>query len=431
MIDTGKRRLRRAVSRWEVLALSLNDVVGSGVYLLPAVAAALLGFASLWAVALAGAAVCLVVLCFAEASSYFEEPGSAYLYTRTAFGELPGFAVGWMTWLARVASLASLAGGFALALSYLWPAAASGWGRVAAIVVPVLVLTWINVVGVKSGARAATVLVVAKIAPLVVLLAAGFLAGSSEMAFAQEITKPGGLGEAALLLLFAYAGFENTAAAAGEFKSPRRDVPFALVAQIAIVTALYAAVQWVALATVPGLGATEAPLAESAERVLGGWGATMLTVGAVVSILGTNGNTVLAGPRYLYALARDGYGPRFLARVHPRYRTPAAAILVQTALALPLAVAGSFEGLAAVSVVTRLVSYAGTALSVPVLRRRLAGVSRFRLPAGPLIPLAATALTVGLAASAERKHLVAAAVALATGLVLYRLRRADDSGAGS
>ena len=90
------------------MALALNDVVGSGVYLLPAAAAAVLGFASLWAVALAGTAVLLIVLCFAEASSHFDEPGGAYLYARNAFGPLIGFEVGWMTWLARVASVASL-----------------------------------------------------------------------------------------------------------------------------------------------------------------------------------------------------------------------------------------------------------------------------------------------------------------------------------
>ncbi|MBD3851178.1 MAG: amino acid permease, partial [Acidobacteria bacterium] len=107
--------LRRVVSRWQIVALALNDVVGSGVYLLPAAAAAMLGPASLWAVALAGLAVLLIVLCFAEASSHFEEPGSAYLYAREAFGAFIGFEIGWMTWLARVASVASLSVGFALA----------------------------------------------------------------------------------------------------------------------------------------------------------------------------------------------------------------------------------------------------------------------------------------------------------------------------
>lgn len=425
---------RRAVSRWEIVAFALNDVVGSGVYLLPAAAAALLGPASLGAVALAGLAVLLLVLCFAEAGSHFDRPGSAYLYTRHAFGELVGFEVGWMTWLARVASVASLSVGFSQALGYLWPAASLGWGRALAISVPLLALTAINLVGVKSGVRTSVVLVFAKLAPLLLLVVAGIAAAPFGRALAGEVPAGGGLGEAALLLLFAYAGFENTAAPAGEFRNPRRDVPFALLAQIALVTLLYTAVQWIALATLPDLAASETPLADAARVLLGPWGGALLTVGAVLSILGTNNNTVLAGPRYLFALAEDGFGPRALARLHPRFRTPHVAILAQTAIALPLALSGTFVGLAALSVVARLATYFGTALAVPVLRRKLGGqAGAVRLPGGPLIPAAAALLCVAFAASATPRNLLAGAVAVVVGLGIYALRRrgpAAESPAG-
>src|SRR5579864_3463437 len=396
--------LLRAVSRWQIVALVLNDVIGSGVYLLPAGAAALLGGASVVAVVLAGAAVLLVVLCFAEAASHFDQPGSAYLYAREAFGELVGFEVGWMTWLARVASVASLAVAFAQALGYLWPEARAGWGREAAIVLPLLVFVvagtaWALRAGAGGGAGMAGT--------------AGAVAGGR-----------GSLGAAALLLLYAYAGFENTAAAAGEYKNPRRDVPFALLAQIGFVTLLYAWVQWVALVTLPGLAASATPLADAARRFLGAWGGWLLTVGATLSILGTNGNTVLTGPRYLFALARGGYGPRLLGAVHPRFRTPAVAVVAQTAIALPLALSGTFTGLAALSVVARLATYLGTAAAVPVLRRKLGSrPGAFRLPGGPLVPIAAALLCVVFAASATRRDLVAGAVALAVGLAVWKLRR--------
>ena len=153
-------KLVRAVTRWQVVGLSINDVIGSGVYLLPAAAALLLGPLSIWAVLIAGLAVALLVLCFAEASSYFDEPGGAYLYTREAFGEFIGFEVGWMTWLARVASVASLSVGFALAMGYLWPEASEGWGRALVIIVSLGILTWINVIGVKEGAKMAVFLTI-------------------------------------------------------------------------------------------------------------------------------------------------------------------------------------------------------------------------------------------------------------------------------
>ncbi len=404
----------------------MNDVIGSGVYLLPAAAALLLGPASVWAVVLAGAAVALLVLCFAEAGSHFEEPGSGYIYTREAFGEFVGFEVGWMTWLARIASIASLSNGFAQALSFLWPAATIGWTRVGVIALPLLFFTWINVVGVKSGARTAVVLTIAKIVPLVVLVAVGLFAVQWDRIFPTPAPPTDRLGEAALLLLFAYAGFENTAAAAGEFKNPKRDVPFALLTMIVVVTALYTAVQVVALGVLPDLAdkVEGAPLADAAVLVLGAGGGILMTVGAAISIEGNVGNTMLAGPRYLYALAKDGYGPAVLARVHPRYRTPAAAIVTQAAVALALALSGSFVQLAMLSIIARLATYMGTAAAVPILRRKLGTQEgAFRVPGGPLIPILALLLCLAFLASARTENLLAGLVALGVGVVIYALRR--------
>jgi len=413
--------LRRAISRWEIAGLAVNDVVGSGVYLLPAAAAALLGSASAWAVLLAGLAVGLLVLCFAEAASHFDEPGGAYLYTREAFGPFIGFEVGWMTWLARVASVASLANGLTLALGYVWPAATTGAPRVLLITTTLALLAAINVVGVKAGARTAVALVVAKTLPLAAFVVCGAFSVERERLAGVEWPPLGHLGQAALLLLFAYAGFENTPAAAGEYRQPRRDVPVALLVAMAFVTLVYSGVQVVSIGTLPGLAEAEAPLAEAARRFLGGWGGWLMTAGAILSIFGNIGGTVLVGPRYLFALARDGFGPRVLARVHPRFRTPAAAILAQSALSLVLALSGSFVQLALLSVIARLATYIGTAAAVPVLRRRFGRrPEAFRLPGGPAIPLAALLVALALVASTTWKNLAAGGVALLVGAVLYR-----------
>jgi amino acid transporter len=425
-VEQGQPSLRRVVGRWQIVGLAMNDVIGSGVYLLPAAAALALGAFSVWAVLLAGLAVLLIVLCFAEASSYFDQPGSAYLYARTAFGDLVGLEVGWMTWLARVASVASLTAGFAQALSYLWPALDDGLIRGATITLALAALTLVNVLGVRSGVNAAVVLVVTKLIPLLFFVGAGLFAVRLEQVAGQPPGE-GNLGRAALLLLFAYAGFENTPASAGEYRNPRRDVPFALLVNITVVTLLYVSVQWVALGTLPDLGHSPTPLADAANLFLGSWAGLLLTVGAALSILGTTGNTVLAGPRYLLALSRDGFGPRFLARIHPRFRTPAAAIVVQSLIALPLALSGRFVTLAALSVVARLITYLGTAAAVPVLRRKYPDAPGvIRIPGGPLIPLAAIGITLGLAASATPRNLIAAAIALAVGLVLYVTRREGE-----
>jgi amino acid transporter len=405
------------------------------VYLLPAAAAALLGAASVWAVLLAGFAVLLLVLCFAEAASHFDEPGSGYLYTREAFGDFVGFEVGWMTWLARVASVASLSNGFYQAMTFLrdrfepvaalWPEPT--WlARTVIIAVPLAILTWINVVGVKHGARVAVGLTIAKVVPLVVLVGVGVFAIDWSRVFPVPAPDTGGLGEAALLLLFAYAGFENTAAAAGEYKNPRRDVPFALMFMIITVTILYTLVQLVALGTLPNLAALEegAPLADAGVILMGTWAGVMMTMGAAISIEGNVGNTMLAGPRYLYALAVDGFGPRVLGRVHPRYRTPAWAIVTQGVLALGLALSGTFVQLALLSIIARLATYMGTAAAVPFLRRKFPRTEdTIVLPGGPAIPIAALFLCLVFLSSASLRNLLFGGAALVVGLAIYFLRR--------
>jgi APA family basic amino acid/polyamine antiporter len=423
----------RAVSRWEIVALSINDVVGSGVYLiLPVAAAALLGPASVWAILAAGFAVLLLVLCFAEAGSLFDEPGGAIVYTRAAFGEFVGFEVGWMTWIARIASVASLSVFFARAVGYLWEGANRGLGQALTIVLPMLALTWINVRGVKSGARTAVFLAFGKLVPLVVLVIVGVFAVQWDRIFPVPLPERQNFMKAALLVLFAYAGFENTAAPAGEFKNPRRDIPFALIVMITIVTAIYTLVQLVAIGTVPNLGESQTPLADAGRLLLGPFGGLLLTVGAVLSVLGTNNNTILAGPRYLYALAEGGRLPRVLAKIHPRYRTPHVAILTQSGAALLLigidayrhsVSPGSFgiaENLAVLSAIARLATYIGTCLAVPVLRRKLPATPRtIRLPGGPIIPILALIICILFLSAAEKQNFKAGGIALAVGALIY------------
>ncbi len=417
--------LLRVVSRWEIVALSVNDVIGSGVYLiLPVAAAALLGPASVWAILAAGLAVLLLVLCFAEAGSLFDRAGGAYVYTRAAFGDFVGFEVGWMTWIARIASVAGLSVFFARAVGFLWEGARSGAGKWATILLALAALTAINVLGVKSGARTAVFLAWGKVLPLVLFVAVGIVAVAWSRVFPVPMPASGNFGKAALLVLFAYAGFENTAAPAAEFRNPRRDVPFALIVMIAIVTGIYVLVQVVAIGTIPNLGASETPLADAARQMMGPIGGFLLTLGAALSVLGTNNNTILSGPRYLYALAETGALPSFFARVHPKYRTPHVAILTQSGIAAALMLTGTAEQLAELSVVARLATYIGTAASVPVLRRKMPATARaVRLPGGALIPAAALGVCLVFLSSATQKNLVAGAIALAAGAAIFLARR--------
>jgi len=386
-------------------------------------------------------AVLLLVLCFAEASSLFDQAGGAIVYTRAAFGDFVGFEVGWMTWIARISSIAGLSVFFARAVGYLWPGAQSGLGQQATIVLPLLVLTVINVLGIKSGARTAVVLAWGKVVPLVLFVAVGIFFVSWDRVFPVPMPERANFMKAALLVLFAYGGFENTPAPAGEFVNPQRDIPFALIAQITIVTAIYTTVQLVAIGTIPNLGASPTPLADAAAMMMGPIGGFLLTLGAVLSVLGTNNNTVLAGPRYLYALAQTGKLPAAFAKIHPRYRTPHVAILTQTGVALLLIAAdaltnrffptsklGLAERLALLSAVARLATYIGTAASVPVLRRKLPTTPRtFRVPGGATVPIAALLVCLVFLSAAERRQLIAGLVACLVGALIYAARRRSPS----
>ena len=226
--------------------------------------------------------------------------------------------------------------------------------------------------------------------------------------------------------MFAYGGFESTAAAAGEFVNPKRDVPFALMMVIAITTLLYTLVQLVALGTLPDLAsrAAGAPLADSAAVVAGVWAGVMMTFGATVSIGGNAAGTTTVGPRYLYALAKDGFGPRYLAQVHPRYRTPAWAIATQESIVWVLALSGSFVQLAMLSAVARLATYMGTAAAVPLLRRKFGTAEHtVVLPGGATIPALALTVCLAFLASATAGNLIIAAITLAAGAAIYLFRR--------
>jgi amino acid transporter len=406
--------------------MSMNGVIGSGVYLLPAAAAAFLGPASLWAVPLAGAAVLLLALCFAEAGSHFDEPGAGYVYTREAFGEFAGFQVGWMTWLARLASAAALWNGFVQALTFVLPGAAEGPTRAAVIMLPLTFFCLVNLLGVQYAARLEVGFTIAKILPLVFLIAVGIPAVDGSLIFPINTPDAASLGAASLLLLYAYAGFENTAAAAGEFKNPKRDVPFALITVIGVVTLLYTLIQLVALGTLPDLAtrAEGAPLADSAAIVVGVWAGLIMTLGAAVSIGGNIGNTTLVGSRYLYALAKSGFGPQILARVHPRFQTPAWAIVTQAVITAALALSGSFVQLALLSIVARLATYIGTAAAVPILRRKFPVKEQtIVLPGGATIPILALLVCVAFLASSTAENLVAGLIALVLGVAVYAFRR--------
>jgi APA family basic amino acid/polyamine antiporter len=416
-------QLKRELGRWDLTAIGVNQVIGSAIFLLPADVARQVGPWGPLAFLLAGFASLLVALCFAEVGSRFERTGGPYLPARAAFGRFVGFEIGWMMWFTRVASQASVANGLAIALGFYRPELAGGASRAAIITALTLVLTWINVRGIRHSSWVVNALTVGKLLPLFLFILAGIWFVDADRFGAMPSVTAAQAGTAALLLIFAYGGYEVTGVPAGEASNPRRDVPFAFVMTILTVAVVMTLTSIVATGVLPDVAATRTPLADGAALFMGAGGALVISLGSVISMTGNNMGQILSGSRTLYALAENRDLPQWFARVHPAYQTPVNAILFTAAVALTLGLTGSFVTLAAVSAVARLVMYLAVCGATLVLRGRAPdrdmGAAEFTIPLGPAVPVLACVVSLGILAGATREQLLAGAAALAAGAVFF------------
>jgi basic amino acid/polyamine antiporter, APA family len=425
--------LRRELGRWDLTAIGVNQVIGGALFAQPSLYAASVGGWSPWLVAAIGLASMLIALSFAEVSSRFDGTGGPYLYTRAAFGRFAAFEVGWMLWFTRAASWAAVINVLTTSLGFYVPALAAGWPRTVFISAVVATIAGINIRGIRQSSLVLNVLTVGKLLPLIAFVVVGIFFVDPARLVPHQTPSLAQLSATGLLLIFAFGGYEVVPVPAGEARDPRRAVPFALIMTIIIVTILMTLVQVVALGTLPGLAASKTPLADAAVIFMGGAGAALLTMGAVLSTTGNNMGQALSGSRNLFALAEQGDLPRFFGWVHPNFRTPVNAILVTSGVSLALAVSGRYADLALVSAISRLLVYVATCASTLRLRSPAfadrVNPPTFVAPFGPLIPGAAIAIALTMLAGARREQLVAGVISLIVGGVLYviAVRRGSPS----
>lgn len=417
--------LRRALGKWDLTAIGINQVIGSAIFLLPADVARLVGsWAPLMFLAI-GLSSLFVALCFAEVGSRFDTTGGPIGPARVAFGRFTGFEVGWMLWFSRVSSGASVINGLAVALGYYWPAISTGMPRAAVILSVLGVLTWVNVRGIKQSSWLVNAFTLGKLLPLAVFIAVGVFFADLSRVVPAGPAPMANLGTAALLLIFAFGGYEVTGVPAGEAANPRKDVPFAFIATILTVSAVMTLTAAVTAGLLPDVGASKTPVADASALVMGALGGLLVSVGSVISMTGNNMGQLLSGSRSVFALAEQGDLPPVFARVHPTYRTPHVAIWFTSIVLVVLALTGSFVFLAAVSAVARLVVYMSACGATLRLRRASmadrVGAAHFVAPGGPIVPLVAIAITSSILVSATAQQLLAGGAALAAGAVLFAI----------
>jgi len=366
------------------------------------------------AYALTAALLAPVALCFAEASSEHDRAGGPALYAHTEFGPDWGFAIGWLCWVTMIVSWAAVANGIA---SYLPWAGGSPYLGKAVACSAIAAFGALNWRGVRLGAWTTDFFTVAKLIPISLIALAGL---SVLPAWRPDVPAEGWrgpLGSACFLAYFAYQGFETVPVPAGEAKDPKRDVPFAVLAALGGSAVLYFLVQVAALSLVPGLAASERPLADAAAALMGPWGAMLVTAGAVISMTGYVAGSALGGPRYLVALAEEGHLPKGLAAVHVRFGTPSASILWSTGIAFLAALLLDFNGLVDFSNVVIGAQFLSTC-AVVLARRTRRAKDGPRALLGAAIPLAGIGATCWLCAQGGWRQVVASVVVLAAGFGL-------------
>jgi APA family basic amino acid/polyamine antiporter len=415
--------LRRTLGRWDLTAIGVNQVVGAAIFLLPADVARLVGNWGPVMFAAIGLTSLLIALCFAEVGSRFESTGGPIGPARIAFGRFVGFEVGWMLWFSRVSSGASVINGLALALGFYWPVVSTGLPRALVILGVIGGLTWANLRGIRQTSWLVNAFTIGKILPLAVFVLVGVWFADFSRAVPSDPLTLSSAGTAALLLIFAFGGYEVTGVPAGEAVNPRRDVPFAFVATILIVTAVMTLAAAVATGVLPDIGASRTPIADASALLMGAFGGLLISLGSVVSTTGNNMGQLLSGSRSVFALAENGDLPPVFARVHPELRTPYVAIWFTTIVLVALALSGSFVFLAAVSAVARLVIYLSTCIATLALRRASqagrVNPATFTVPFGPVIPVVASIVTLSILAGATAQQLLSGVAALVVGAVLY------------
>jgi APA family basic amino acid/polyamine antiporter len=412
--------LMRTIGRWSLTALVINSIIGSGIFGLPSVVAMRLGRASPLAYLLAAVVIGIIMGCLAEVASQFSGAGGPYLYTSVAFGRFLGLETGWLLWLSRLAASAAACDLFITYFATFWPHAQQPGARaiIATLLVGILGIT--NVVGVKAGTRASDVFTIMKLLPLVLFTLGGLLflcIHGAATSLVRPVPRAGDWFEAALVLVFAYGGFEAAMLPMSEARDPRRDAPFALGVGLLVVTLLYVLVQIVTVGVLADPSATDRPLGLAAGIFAGNAGAATIAVSALVCLYGYLSAQMLHTPRLTFAFAERGDFPRFFGVIHRRFHTPYVSIVVFALLLWSLAIAGNFRWNVLLSAVARLFTYGLVCGALLVLRRRNPEAPAYRLPGGRIL---ASLGIVFMAVLVSRMHrgeftviLVTAGIALA------------------
>ncbi|MBO0437068.1 APC family permease [Vagococcus fluvialis] len=406
----------------------INAVVGSGIFLLPATIYKDLGPASLLAMIFDAVLVLLLAVCFAEVSCYFDKNGGAFQYSKSAFGDFVGFIVGLLGWFVTIIAWSAMAAGFAKLLIMAFPSL-DGMNTFISIAL-VTLLSIINSTGLKSSKIFTITVTIAKLIPIfafvcvsIFFIKGGFDNGNFTpfLQLKEGMTLPKALGSTSMTIFYAFIGFEALPVVAGEIRDAKKNMPRAILGSITVVSVLYFMIIAGTIAML-GVGILEsgAPVQDAFGQMVGPWGKWIISVGALISILGLNVGDSMMIPRYGASIADEGLLPKIVAKKNSK-DAPYVAIIISCILTSLLLLSGSFEQLAELSVVFRFIQYIPTALAVIFLRKKNPDAkTAFRLPLGPVIPFLAIAVSIWMLwMGADARSLIAGGAGIVIAAIFY------------
>ncbi|WP_436512456.1 APC family permease [Clostridium thermobutyricum] len=410
-----------------IVLLGFNAIVGSGIFLLPNKAMALIGPASLGVILFDAFLAITIALCFAEVGGKFKNNGGPYLYTKEAFGIFPAFEVGFMTYAICIIAAATMAVGFTTALSVFFPAASHGITKDILIIGLLILLAIMNLAGVNLSKIVINVSTIGKLIPLVIFIAVGIFfikGGNFTPVFPHGTYTHGSFGSAALLIFFSFTGFESIALAAEDMDSPSKNIPKAIVVVMLLVSVIYMLIQAISIGILgPKLATDLTPVATASSEILGPFGGILVSLGILVSIIGINATQAFLTPRLGMALANDGLFPRIMAKTDSR-GVPYVSVIVSTIITIPIALSGSFTHLALISSISRFAQYLPTCLAVLVLRKKRPELDgSFKIPFGPVIPIIAMAVSIWILTQSDLQKIVWGLGGLILAIPLYFFMR--------
>lgn len=425
-VMTRDEGLIRQITPWGVWVLAVNGMIGAGIFAVPAGAAAAMGAWSPLIYLVCAALLGVIIACFAEIATRFRETGGPVLYVRTAFGRFAGYQTGMAVYATRVTAFAANVNLLVASLGFFWADAAEGPVRIALIALVVGSLALLNVAGARPAMQAMGALTLLKLLPLLALAVVGlfFIDPGLFPQAGDQFALPAfsAWGAAALLVIYAFVGWESALIPAGETRNPARAMPLGLFWALGVVALLYVVIQTVAVGVLPDLASSERALVDVAAVIFGPVGALILTAGVIVSVGGNIAGTMVTAPRLTYAMAREETLPSWFAKIDEKRRTPAHSIVFFALLGFVLAVFGSFVWLAMISAFVRVLVYLACIAAMPRLRQISPQTEGgFILPWGWTIPLLAVGGSLVLLSQVGWQSMLYTALFLAGAAALYVL----------